>query len=146
VGRQGSVKGGIVGFGLGLVGSRNGSSDPASMLAEYVPPSQSVAQLAFYRYTVSKRTLGQKGRMNMATYVYPNCEAVVNWQGSRVRINQTQAWRADDPFVKARPELFSPDPVRVSSSVPETATARPGETRDLPPRKPRVRKADPPRD
>lgn len=77
----------------------------------------------------------------MSEYVYPNCRAVVAWQGGRVRLNPGQSWDADDPFVKERPELFDIDPRRVSrTEIPETTTRAPGEVRDTPPRKPSARK------
>lgn len=72
-------------------------------------------------------------------YVFPNCRSVVLWEGSRVRINPDQRWRADDPFVLARPELFDTDPARVDGSryepPVERATDAPGERRSTPSRR-----------
>ncbi|MFI6681886.1 hypothetical protein [Kribbella sp. NPDC050470] len=47
---------------------------------------------------------------------------------------QDEAWDADDPIVKARPDLFSDEPsvvrgVRKPAAPVETATAEPGEKR-----------------
>lgn len=49
--------------------------------------------------------------------------------GLIVRLIKGQVWDADDPFVKARPQLFTaPDaPIR---SVVEQATKAPGEKRE----------------
>ncbi len=66
-------------------------------------------------------------------YVYPNCVTVVRWEGGRVRLNPEQQWPADDPFVKARADLFTTTPLNVAHSAGyepvERATAAPGETR-----------------
>jgi hypothetical protein len=51
--------------------------------------------------------------------------------GLLLRVTEGETWAADDPFVIARPELFSPTPVRVRRTVEpshiESATKRPGE-------------------
>jgi hypothetical protein len=64
-------------------------------------------------------------------YVFPNCVAVVRWEGGRVRLNPDQQWDADDPFVRARPELFAENPQAPQRTVPpvERATQAPGERR-----------------
>jgi hypothetical protein len=55
-----------------------------------------------------------------------------------VRLAQDDPWHADDPFVKARPDLFADTPSRVfgvygtrkaTPAVIEQATAKPGEPR-----------------
>lgn len=54
-----------------------------------------------------------------------------------VRLAQDDPWHADDPFVRARPDLFTDAPSRVfgvkgarAAAAPvEQATARPGEQR-----------------
>lgn len=77
----------------------------------------------------------------VSNYVYPHCRTVVAWQGGRVRLSPEQSWAADDPFVKARPELFRTDPGRVErTEVVETATRAPGEVRQTPPRRPAARR------
>lgn len=67
------------------------------------------------------------------SYVYPNCVCVVAHEGGRVRLNPDQKWPTDDPFVKARPELFSGTPRQVAHSdgyePVERATRAPGERR-----------------
>lgn len=70
----------------------------------------------------------------MPEYVHPNCVAVVRHEGGRVRLNPADTWNADDPFVKARPDLFSSDPLDVAHSTGfdpavERATKAPGERR-----------------
>lgn len=59
-------------------------------------------------------------------------------EGRRVRLQKDEAWDADDPVVKARPDLFvdRPERVMVSTEKPartaspiEQATAAPGEKR-----------------
>lgn len=77
------------------------------------------------------------------SYVYPNCVAVVRHDGGRVRIHPDQKWNDDDPFVKARPDLFTSEPTDVAHSAGyepvERATRGPGETRQV--RKPRQPRA-----
>lgn len=78
------------------------------------------------------------------SYVYPTCVTVVLWEGGRVRLNPDQKWPADDPFVKAKPDLFTTDPANVAHSAGyesvERATAAPGETRKV--RRPRQSRKD----
>lgn len=63
-------------------------------------------------------------------YLFATSTCVVAWNGGRVRLHAGDAWPADDPFVKARGDLFAKDPpiVRRTGAV-EDATARPGEKR-----------------
>jgi hypothetical protein len=51
-------------------------------------------------------------------------------EGLPIILTEGDTWAADDPVVRARPDLFTDDPsiLRRSSRV-ETATARPGEQR-----------------
>lgn len=68
----------------------------------------------------------------MSEYVYPTAVCVVRWQGGRVHLRPDQQWRADDPFVMARPDFFSAVPRAASGTVPppvEQATRAPGEKR-----------------
>lgn len=71
----------------------------------------------------------------MPEYVHPNCAAVVLHKGGRVRLNPADTWDKEDPFVKARPDLFSADPIVVAHSTGfdpaavERATRAPGEKR-----------------
>lgn len=72
-------------------------------------------------------------------YVFPRSVGVVHWNGGLVRLNAGQVWAADDPFVKARPELFSVSPEFLSTTRDprgqigrrevEAATKAPGEKR-----------------
>jgi hypothetical protein len=66
-------------------------------------------------------------------YVYPTSNMVVGYDGGRVHLNTDQVWAGDDPFVKARPELFTSIPANVLRTtapvVIEQATAAPGEVR-----------------
>lgn len=58
----------------------------------------------------------------------------VGWDGGRVRLSEGDLWAADDPFVKAHPDLFTDDaPARMihrTVAPIEQATRRPGERRD----------------
>lgn len=69
------------------------------------------------------------------SYMFANAQSVVAWQGLRIRLAPGDVWAKDDPFVRARPDLFSDVPPVVGSSgvLPESrveaATARPGERR-----------------
>ncbi len=69
-------------------------------------------------------------------FVFANCDASVYEDGRRYHLNIDAIWSADDPFVKARPDLFSATPRKVNSSAVkvakrdvEAATAAPGEKR-----------------
>ena len=48
------------------------------------------------------------------------------------RLAEGEVWDADDPLVKAHPDLFSKEPTKVRRSAPrvERATAAPGERRN----------------
>lgn len=60
-------------------------------------------------------------------FVYSANEGQVLWTtGSRVPMHVNQVWFADDPFVLARPDLFSATPLVVHST----------EGRDAPPHTP----------
>lgn len=78
-------------------------------------------------------------------HVYPNCVSTVFYQGGRVRLRPEQQWDSEDPFVKARPEFFSTEPVVLAHSdghEPESATRAPGERRSV--RRPRPAPPVPP--
>ena len=67
-------------------------------------------------------------------YAYANCSLVAFHNGARMVLEVDDVWDADDPFVLARPDLFSAAPLRVNRTVParpqvEQATAAPGERR-----------------
>lgn len=70
-------------------------------------------------------------------FKYATSTTSVRWNESIMRLAQDDAWDADDPFVKARPDLFSDSPSRVFTSGGavqiaddvETATVRPGSRR-----------------
>lgn len=65
---------------------------------------------------------------------YANSTTSVHFDGRIVRLAEGDPWYADDPFVRARPELFSDTPARVfgTRSVPvEQASAAPGERRTV---------------
>lgn len=57
----------------------------------------------------------------------------VNFDGRIVRLAEGDPWHATDPFVIARPELFSDLPARVygTRAVVEQASAAPGERRTV---------------
>jgi hypothetical protein len=66
--------------------------------------------------------------------VYAKTTTSVGGQNGMIqRLTVGEPWNADDPLVIARPDLFSPEPVRVQTSqgwqVVEQATAAPGEKR-----------------
>lgn len=68
----------------------------------------------------------------MSKYVYAKTEAVAYLDdGTRVVTHIDQPWAADDPAVKARPDLFSDDPLdpRGTRPIVEQATRAPGEVR-----------------
>lgn len=66
-------------------------------------------------------------------FVFAATTAVVFWNGERVRLHRDDIWYANDPLVKARPELFTdrPQVIRGSGVTVETATAEPGEKRPV---------------
>jgi hypothetical protein len=58
--------------------------------------------------------------------------ATVRWNDRLYRIAEGDPWYSDDPFVRARPELFTDAPQRVFGDRPvEQATAAPGERRTV---------------
>lgn len=59
------------------------------------------------------------------SYVYGAVEAVAYEDGVRVVVHIDQAWDADDPIVKKRPDLFREDPLEPRGTI-EDATRRPG--------------------
>ena len=61
--------------------------------------------------------------------VYAITEAVAFIDGNRVVVHRDEPWNADDPVVVARPDLFTPAPSKVQSTV-EQATKAPGEKRN----------------
>ena len=74
----------------------------------------------------------------MPMYVFAKASTSVHFGGGIVRINESQVWPADDPFVRAHPELFTDTPHLLSSTVDprgevrrpvEAATKAPGEKR-----------------
>lgn len=52
-------------------------------------------------------------------FVYANSDSMVSWgpTGSTVLIRPNQIWFADDPFVLARPDLFSATPLVAHSTT-----------------------------
>jgi len=66
-------------------------------------------------------------------YAFPTSNLVVAYDGGRVHLSIDQVWAGDDPFVLARPELFTTTPTNVLRTtapvVIEQATAAPGEVR-----------------
>tara|TARA_R110000868_G_scaffold380056_1_gene646042 strand:+ start:790 stop:1005 length:216 start_codon:yes stop_codon:yes gene_type:complete len=68
-------------------------------------------------------------------FKFCSSSALVGWQGQTLHLRAGSVWRADDPFVKAHPDMFSdaPDVLESSSGVTyrpvEQATAAPGEKR-----------------
>lgn len=72
----------------------------------------------------------------MSKVVVARDTCVAGYNGRIFRLYRGQAWAADDPFVKARPELFTEDDRYIHRSEPapaskrvERATRRPGERR-----------------
>lgn len=70
----------------------------------------------------------------MSAIAYANATCSVRHNGSVVRLAVGQPWAADDPFVAARPDLFSDEPEFVHRTaatgvVVEQATSAPGERR-----------------
>lgn len=67
----------------------------------------------------------------MSGIVYATAQTSVHFGGLVVRLAPGQPWDASDPFVKARPELFSSTPAFVhrTAAPVEEATAVPGERR-----------------
>ncbi len=55
--------------------------------------------------------------MATPSYVYGATEAVCYENGSRIVVHVDEPWPADDPAVKARPDLFQDEPFDPASSV-----------------------------
>ena len=70
----------------------------------------------------------------MSYLVFPVEACVSYWKGKPHRLVLDHPWDADDPFVKAKPDLFRADPEHVQTSVEQT-TANPGQKRRTAPRK-----------
>lgn len=69
----------------------------------------------------------------MQAIVHANAHGSVRYEGQIIRLLPGQPWAADDPFVIARPDLFTDDPAfvhRTTIAPVETATRRPGERRN----------------
>ena len=76
-------------------------------------------------------------------FVYPKYDAYVAvGDGSSRMVRVGEHWPADDPVVKARPDVFSPDPrygaqwtgpppPELADAPVEAATAAPGEKRNV---------------
>lgn len=71
-------------------------------------------------------------------YVWSKTASVVRWNDGIVRLSLDQVWLADDPFVKAHPDLFTAAPPLASTTTNprgvvvrpvESATRAPGEKR-----------------
>lgn len=62
----------------------------------------------------------------MAEYVYGLTEASTFHDGAKVIVHKDEVWNADDPFVAARPDLFSaaPDKPQTTDSRPAKRSAR----------------------
>lgn len=64
-------------------------------------------------------------------YVFANCTTCVGFNGAIMRLRTGEAWYRDDPFVKARPELFAEAPPEPRGQAPvESATSSPGQKRN----------------
>jgi hypothetical protein len=66
--------------------------------------------------------------------VFATASCVTEFGGRAVHLNAGETWAADDPFVKAHPDMFGPPPqVRRTGPPPaprvERATRAPGEKR-----------------
>jgi hypothetical protein len=64
-------------------------------------------------------------------YATSTCTTADPATGLLVRLHEGETWDARDPFVSARPELFSSEPTRIRRTTAprpiETATKNPGE-------------------
>jgi len=49
-------------------------------------------------------------------YVFSANDGLVRWSDTRVSMSPNDVWFADDPFVVARPDLFSTTPLVVHST------------------------------
>lgn len=57
-------------------------------------------------------------------YVYGAVECTTFHKGAKVRVHLDEAWDASDPFVKARPELFSGTPEKAQTTDETKPTKR----------------------
>lgn len=71
-------------------------------------------------------------------YVYAAASCAASTvEGLNLSLTQDEAWDADDPFVKHRPDLFTDEPTYPRRTVApveptvEQATAAPGERRNV---------------
>ncbi len=67
-------------------------------------------------------------------FVFASCTTTFAGPAGKVHLTEDEPWVADDPFVKAHPELFRASPSNPKRTVPERpaveqATAAPGERR-----------------
>jgi hypothetical protein len=75
------------------------------------------------------------------SYVFAgqSCSVVNPASGLKIRLSVGEAWAADDPFVKARPDLFlsvpfvvrRSEPLRIADVPVESAVAVPGVKRQV---------------
>jgi hypothetical protein len=75
------------------------------------------------------------------SYVFAgqSCSVVNPASGLKIRLTVGEAWAADDPFVRLRPDLFMSvpfvihrsEPMRISDSPVESAVAVPGVKRQV---------------
>lgn len=64
--------------------------------------------------------------------VFALVDMSVGINGRKERLRKGEAWHATSPVVKARPELFGPQPPKVHGDAPvEEATAKPGAKRSV---------------
>lgn len=64
--------------------------------------------------------------------VFAAAQCSVRFGGLIIRLTPGDAWDANDPFVKHRPDLFAARPAHINRTGPapvEQATANPGERR-----------------
>lgn len=73
--------------------------------------------------------------------VYANQTVSVAWSGGKTVLKKDQAWDADSPLARERPDLFADEPEKVAGRprggrppVIERATRAPGEVRKTAPR------------
>jgi hypothetical protein len=68
-------------------------------------------------------------------FKFANTSAMLGWKGQTIYLRADSVWRADDPFVKAHPDMFADTPQQLETSSGaefrgvEQATAAPGEKR-----------------
>lgn len=72
--------------------------------------------------------------MEQEAVVFATRSCATEWAGMPVTVRAGEAWAANDPFVKSKPDLFGPPPkVRRVGPAPaprvERATRAPGEKR-----------------